>query len=187
MTDADSGASIHTSKVDTWLILVAALAAGASVGVAVALLREGGVPAVVLVPVVVLLGADPQPALQSRAVAGSHPHRLRPGLERDDFAARPDAISGRHGTIPLGSQLVRGVVTRFAGFRRAIMAEPTKRMRAMRARRGGKGLRALRLVVPDARSPTVRRQVAREVAALNRADEDAALGWIERVAEFDGR
>jgi hypothetical protein len=57
MTDADSGASIHTSKVDTWLILVAALAAGASVGVAVALLGEGGVPAVVLVPVVVVLGA----------------------------------------------------------------------------------------------------------------------------------
>ena len=57
MTDADSGASIHSSKVDTWLILVAALAAGASVGVAVALLGEGGVPAVVLVPVVVVLGA----------------------------------------------------------------------------------------------------------------------------------
>jgi membrane protein YdbS with pleckstrin-like domain len=57
MTDAASGASIHTSKVDTWLILVAALAAGASVGVAVALLREGGVPVVVMVPVVVVLGA----------------------------------------------------------------------------------------------------------------------------------
>jgi hypothetical protein len=57
MTDADSGASIHSSKVDTWLILVAALAAGASVGVAVALLREGGVPVVVMVPVVVVLGA----------------------------------------------------------------------------------------------------------------------------------
>ena len=57
MTRAASGASIHTSKVDTWLILVAALAAGASVGVAVALLREGGVPVVVLVPVVVVLGA----------------------------------------------------------------------------------------------------------------------------------
>jgi hypothetical protein len=56
MTDADSGASIHSSKVDTWLILVAALAAGASVGVAVALLREGGVPVVVMVPVVVVLG-----------------------------------------------------------------------------------------------------------------------------------
>ena len=67
------------------------------------------------------------------------------------------------------------------------MAEPAERMRAMRARRRGKGLRELRLVVPDARSPTVRRQVAREVAALNRAVEDAALGWIERVAEFDGR
>ena len=57
MTHADSGASIHSSKVDTWLILVAALAAGASVGVAVALLREGGVPVVVMVPVVVVLGA----------------------------------------------------------------------------------------------------------------------------------
>ena len=56
MTDADSGASIHSSKVDTWLILVAALAAGASVGVAVALLREGGVHVVVMVPVVVVLG-----------------------------------------------------------------------------------------------------------------------------------
>ena len=56
MTRAASGASIHSSKVDTWLILVAALAAGASVGVAVALLREGGVPVVVMVPVVVVLG-----------------------------------------------------------------------------------------------------------------------------------
>ena len=57
MTRAASGASIHSSKVDTWLILVAALAAGASVGVAVALLREGGVPVVVMVPVMVVLGA----------------------------------------------------------------------------------------------------------------------------------
>ncbi len=57
MTHADSGASTHSSKVDTWLILVAALAAGASVGVAVALLREGGVPVVVMVPVMVVLGA----------------------------------------------------------------------------------------------------------------------------------
>jgi hypothetical protein len=57
----------------------------------------------------------------------------------------------------------------------------------MRARRRGKGLRELRLVVPDARSPAVRRQVAREVAALDRADEESALRWIERVSEFDGR
>ena len=57
MTHADSGASSHSSKVDTWLIRVAALAAGASDGVAVALLREGGVPVVVMVPVVVVLGA----------------------------------------------------------------------------------------------------------------------------------
>ena len=62
MTRAASGASIHSSKVDTWLILVAALAAGASVGVAVALLREGGVPVVVLVPVVARLAfAEPVP------------------------------------------------------------------------------------------------------------------------------
>lgn len=46
-------------------------------------------------------------------------------------------------------------------------------------------LRALRLIVPDARSTAIRPRVAREVAVLNRAREVNALKWIEAVAEFD--
>ena len=65
------------------------------------------------------------------------------------------------------------------------MAEPAERMKAMRERRRTAGLRELRLVVPDARSAAVRRRIAREVAALNPADEDAAMRWIESVSEFD--
>ena len=60
-----------------------------------------------------------------------------------------------------------------------------ERMRAMRERRHARGLRELRLVVPDARSKAIRRRVAREVAGLDRARELAALGWIEAVSEFD--
>jgi hypothetical protein len=48
----------------------------------------------------------------------------------------------------------------------------------MRERRRSRGLKELRLIVPDARSKTVRRRVARQVAALK---------WIEAVAEFDDR
>ncbi len=65
--------------------------------------------------------------------------------------------------------------------------EAAKRMKAMRARRRARGLRELRLIVPDARSKTVRRRVAREVAALDRSRELDALKWIEAVAEFDAR
>jgi hypothetical protein len=59
-------------------------------------------------------------------------------------------------------------------------------MRAMRERRRTRGLRELRLVVPDARSKVIRRRVTREVAGLDRARELEALRWIEAVAEFDG-
>lgn len=65
--------------------------------------------------------------------------------------------------------------------------EAAERMKAMRARRRARGLRELRLIVPDARSKTVRRRVAREVAALDRSRELDALKWIEAVAEFDAR
>lgn len=65
------------------------------------------------------------------------------------------------------------------------MAEPAERMKAMRERRRAGYLRELRLIVPDARSSAVRRRVARQVAALNPASEDAALHWIESVSEFD--
>ncbi|MGH8306084.1 MAG: antitoxin MazE-like protein [Steroidobacteraceae bacterium] len=60
-------------------------------------------------------------------------------------------------------------------------------MKAMRERRRERGLRELRLIVPDARSKSVRRRVAREVAALDRSRELEALKWIEAVAEFDHR
>ena len=65
------------------------------------------------------------------------------------------------------------------------MAEPAQRMRAMRDRRRQRGLRELRLVVPDPRSKVVRAQIAEEVARLDPTDEQEALDWIEAVAEFD--
>jgi len=73
-------------------------------------------------------------------------------------------------------------VTRYG---ESAMTPPAKRMRKMRARRRALGLRELRLVVPDARSRTVRRRVARQVARLDRGGEQEALAWIEAVAEFD--
>jgi len=67
------------------------------------------------------------------------------------------------------------------------MVEAAERMKAMRERRRARGLRELRLVVPDARSKIVRRRVARQVAALDRARELEALRWIEAVSEFDAQ
>jgi hypothetical protein len=65
------------------------------------------------------------------------------------------------------------------------MALAADRMRAMRERRRARGLRELRLVVPDARSKTVRRRVAKAVARLSQATELEAMTWIEAVSEFD--
>ena len=67
------------------------------------------------------------------------------------------------------------------------MVQAAERMKAMRERRRARGLKELRLVVPDARARTVRRRVARQVAALDRSRELEALKWIEAVAEFDDR
>jgi hypothetical protein len=67
------------------------------------------------------------------------------------------------------------------------MVQAAERMRAMRERRRARGVRELRLIVPDARSKAVRRRVAREVAALDRSRELEALRWIEAVAEFEDR
>jgi hypothetical protein len=67
------------------------------------------------------------------------------------------------------------------------MVQAAERMKAMRERRRARGLKELRLVVPDARSKTVRRRVARQVATLDRSRELEALKWIEAVAEFDDR
>ncbi len=65
------------------------------------------------------------------------------------------------------------------------MVIAAERMKAMRERRRARGLRELRLLVPDARSSAVRRRVAKEVARLNPAHERQALDWIESVSEFD--
>jgi hypothetical protein len=54
-----------------------------------------------------------------------------------------------------------------------------------RERRRQRGLRELRLVVPDARSEAVRSRVAAEVAGLSADNERDALRWIEAVSEFD--
>ena len=67
------------------------------------------------------------------------------------------------------------------------MALPAERMKAMRERRSGRGLRELRLIVPDARSKAVRRRVAKEVASLDQSRELEALGWIEAISLFDDR
>ena len=65
------------------------------------------------------------------------------------------------------------------------MANPAERMKMMRQRRRARGLRELRLVVPDARSRAVRRRVAQQVAGLDPDRERDALQWLESVSEFD--
>ena len=60
-----------------------------------------------------------------------------------------------------------------------------ERMRMMRERRRGRGLRELRLVVPDSRLASVRKRVAAQASRLDRRREDEALSWIEAVSEFD--
>jgi Protein of unknown function (DUF3018) len=65
------------------------------------------------------------------------------------------------------------------------MAQTAERMKAMRERRRARGLRELRLVVPDARSKAVRRRVAKQVARLDRSRESEAIRWSESVSEFD--
>ena len=55
------------------------------------------------------------------------------------------------------------------------MALSAERMKAMRERRRARGLRELRLVVPDARSKAVRKRIAKQVAGLDRSLELAAM------------
>jgi hypothetical protein len=55
------------------------------------------------------------------------------------------------------------------------------------ARRRARALSEVPLVVPDARSESVRRRVASGVARLDRGAEDEALRWAEAVSEFDAR
>ncbi len=67
------------------------------------------------------------------------------------------------------------------------MAQTAERMKAMRERRRARGLRELRLVVPDARSKAVRKRLAKQVAGFDRSLELAAMRWTESVSEFDAR
>lgn len=65
------------------------------------------------------------------------------------------------------------------------MAHAAERMRAMRERRRAKGLRELRLVVPDPHARAVLRRIAKQVASLDQSAEREAMRWIEAVSEFD--
>src|ERR1700733_12726713 len=65
------------------------------------------------------------------------------------------------------------------------MPAPAERMRQMRERRRKRGLRELRIVLPDPRLTSVRRRVAAQIARLIPGSEDEALSWIEAVSEFD--
>ena len=65
------------------------------------------------------------------------------------------------------------------------MTAPAERMRAMRERRRSQGLREVRLLVPDVRSPAFRRRLARQIARLDPQTEREAMEWIEAVSEFD--
>jgi len=67
------------------------------------------------------------------------------------------------------------------------MAQAAERMKAMRERRRARGLRELRMVIPDARSKAVRKRIAKQVAALDQSRESEALLWAESVAEFDAQ
>ena len=65
------------------------------------------------------------------------------------------------------------------------MPAPAERMRRMRERRRERGLRELRIVVPDSRLVSVRRRLAAQVARLVPGSENEALSWIAAVSEFD--
>lgn len=67
------------------------------------------------------------------------------------------------------------------------MASPAQRMKAMRERRASKSLREIRLALPDARSLSVRRRIASQVAKLRPSSESDAIDWIESISEFDER
>lgn len=65
------------------------------------------------------------------------------------------------------------------------MTATAERMRMMRERRRRRGLRELRLLVPDPRLALVRKRVAAQVGRLDQRHEDEVLNWIEAVSEFD--
>ena len=66
------------------------------------------------------------------------------------------------------------------------MATSAQRMKTMRKRRLEGGLRSVRLTLPDARRPDVRKRISEQLARLDPAVEEESMRWIEAVqAEFD--
>lgn len=65
------------------------------------------------------------------------------------------------------------------------MSAAAERMRSVRERRRANHLRELRLIVPNARDPVVQARAAAAIAALDPADEEDAMRWIEVVQAFD--
>ena len=65
------------------------------------------------------------------------------------------------------------------------MATADARMREMRNRRRARGLREVRLSVPDASQALVRARIAEQVARLEHEREVDELRFMEAVSEFD--
>ena len=65
------------------------------------------------------------------------------------------------------------------------MRAVAERMKDMRKRRRERGLKELRLIVPDTKLAAVRTRVAVEVARLGSESEAEALRFIEAAGEFD--
>jgi hypothetical protein len=62
-------------------------------------------------------------------------------------------------------------------------ASPVAKMREYRERLREQGLRPVQIWVPDLRSPGFSRELRKQVARLDKAQEAAALAFIEAVAE----
>src|SRR5665213_492759 len=100
-------------------------------------------------------------------IAGDY--TLPPVTRNEDRRRGPRGFGPR----PHSASVTRYSVTRY-GWRSA-MAAAAERMKMMRQRRRARGLRELRLVVPDPRSRAVRRRVAKQVAGLDLNHERDAL------------
>ena|SRR6478735_3794189 len=90
----------------------------------------------------------------------------------------------RHPLNP--ADLARPGVTRYAlrNSEKCPMAAAAERMKSLRQRRRASHLREVRLVVPDARSPEVRKKAAMALAALDPRDEAEAIAFIEAVSHY---
>ncbi len=62
-------------------------------------------------------------------------------------------------------------------------ASSVAKMREYRERLHGQGLRPVQIWVPDSRLPGFARELRKQVARLDKADEAATLAFIEAVAE----